>query len=263
MSDQKKDKLKRLQALLPKGGILTHSTLKKQGIYRQLTNRYLNSGWLERVGPAAYKRAGDTVHWVSAVNAIQSQMNLPIHIGAKSALEIKGGAQYLKMGENEIFLFSHLSARNLPKWFVDYKWNAHFTNIKTKLFPKNFNIGLSKEDLNGFEVEVSSKERAIFELLYLLPKKQTWEEADLIFENLISLRPKIIQQILSECSSIKVRRLFLFFSEKHNHQWFSELRLKNVDLGSGDRHLFDGGVLDSKYRITMPESMIEKESEVG
>ena len=224
MSSQNDGKLKSLQRMLPPGGVLTQQWLDGYGIYRQLTRKYILSGWLDRIGSGAFKRHGDEVLWEAALNAVQKQLALPIHIGAKSALEIKGGTQYLKLGNQmEVFLFSHPSVRNLPKWFNDQRWEPQFTFIKTNLFPEMFKYGYTQEELNGFKVTVSSKERAIFELLYLIPRKQTWDETNLIFENLTTLRPKQIQKMLECCSSIKIKRLFLFFSEKHNHQWFKRL----------------------------------------
>ena len=84
--------------------------------------------------------------------------------------------------------------------------------------------------------------------------KTSWE-ADLIFENLVSLRPKQIQILLEECSSIRVKRMFLFFAEKHNHQWLKKLDIKKIDLGSGDRLIHKKGRLDKKYRITIPKPL--------
>ena len=146
----------------------------------------------------------------------------------------------------EVFLFSPLSVRNLPKWFRDQNWSKQTTLVRTNLFPEDFKEGFSETELDGFNIRVSSKERAIMELLYLIPKKQTWEEANLIFENLTTLRPKLIQSLLENCSSIRVKRLFLFFAEKHNHQWFQKIDLKNVDLGTGDRPALQGGALMTK-----------------
>ena len=254
-------KIKILQHLLPTNGIITQQCLDLHGIYRQLSRKYVLSGWLDRVGDGAFKRQGDKVSWEAALNAIQKQLASPVHIGAKSALEIKGGGHYFKLGRHfKIFLFSYPTTHNLPKWFRDQNWKLRFMFIKTNLFPKGFEVGYTKEEMNGFEVVLSSKERAIFELLYLIPKHQTWDEADLIFENLVSLRPKEVQTLLEECSSIKVKRMFLFFAERHNHQWFRKLDIKKIDLGSGDRLIHKKGKLDKKYRITVPESLLSENS---
>jgi hypothetical protein len=52
--------------------------------------------------------------------------------------------------------------------------------------------------------------------------------------------------------SIKVKRLFLWFAERHHHAWFSPLDASRVDLGRGKRQLVPGGRYDAKYQITVP-----------
>jgi len=72
-------------------------------------------------------------------------------------------------------------------------------------------------------------------------------------ENLISIRPNVIQILLESCTSLKVKRMFLHFAEKVNHPWFKKLDLKKIELGSGKRVIFQNGVLDKKYNITVPK----------
>jgi len=52
------------------------------------------------------------------------------------------------------------------------------------------------------------------EMLYLVPQKQTLNESSLIMENLVSLRPKIVQALLENCNSIKVKRLFMLLKKR-------------------------------------------------
>jgi Transcriptional regulator, AbiEi antitoxin, Type IV TA system len=71
-------------------------------------------------------------------------------------------------------------------------------------------------------------------------------------EGLISLRPRLLQSLLVACNSIKVRRLFLYLAEQHQHSWFQRLDIDALDLGTGNRSIITGGHLDSKYLITVP-----------
>jgi hypothetical protein len=71
-------------------------------------------------------------------------------------------------------------------------------------------------------------------------------------EGLISLRPRLLQSLLVACNSIKVRRLFLYLAEQHQHSWFQRLDVDALDLGTGNRSIITGGHLDSKYLITVP-----------
>jgi len=88
--------------------------------------------------------------------------------------------------------------------------------------------------------------------LYLVPAAQSFGEAAKIMEGLTTLRPQLIQDLLEECSSIKVKRLFLFISEKHDHQWVKELKFDRISFGSGKRVIEKNGILDKKYQITVP-----------
>jgi hypothetical protein len=102
---------------------------------------------------------------------------------------------------------------------------------------------------------VSSTERAIFELLDELPNHESFHVTDKLFEGLASLRPKRLNQLLADCRSVKVKRLFLYFSDRHKHAWNKYLDRDAVDLGSGDRMLVRGGKFDPVYRITVPEDL--------
>lgn len=64
-----------------------------------------------------------------------------------------------------------------------------------------------------------------------------------------------VQAVLEACRSVKVKRLFLWFVERHAHPWFGRLDLKRIDLGRGKRQIVVGGRLDSKYQITVPETL--------
>ena len=73
-------------------------------------------------------------------------------------------------------------------------------------------------------------------------------------QGLTALRPAVVQSLLEHCRSIKVKRLFLWSAESHQHTWFGRLDLAGVDMGKGKRQVFEGGVYDSKYQITVPRT---------
>ena len=67
--------------------------------------------------------------------------------------------------------------------------------------------------------------------------------------------PKRLQTLLADCKSVKVKRLFFFFADRHNHAWLKHLNRAVIDLGSGKRSLVKGGRLDPTYKITVPENL--------
>jgi len=92
-----------------------------------------------------------------------------------------------------------------------------------------------------------------------MPRYHTFEDCFYIFENLVSLRPQVCQELLEQCNSIKVKRLFLYMGETLNHTWLKDLDLERIGLGKGPRMIVEGGVLDPKYQITVPKSSLNYE----
>ena len=80
-----------------------------------------------------------------------------------------------------------------------------------------------------------------------------------VMEMLTTLRPKLVQSLLEKCSSIKVKRPFLYMAEKAGHQWFKAIDATKLDLGKGDRQLADGGTYISKYKIIIPKELSDYE----
>ncbi len=71
-------------------------------------------------------------------------------------------------------------------------------------------------------------------------------------EGLANLSPRRLQGLLEACRSVKAKRLFFFFADRHQHAWLKRLDRQAIDLGKGDRLLVKGGKLNSVYHITVP-----------
>ncbi|MBM7485183.1 hypothetical protein ACVWWI_001492 [Bradyrhizobium sp. USDA 3686] len=102
---------------------------------------------------------------------------------------------------------------------------------------------------------VSSPERALLELLDELPNSESFHQVDMLVEGLRNLSPRKLQKLLDDCRSVKVKRLFFWFADRHNHSWLKQIDRDTVDLGKGKRMLVKGGMLDPKYLITVPEDL--------
>jgi hypothetical protein len=74
-------------------------------------------------------------------------------------------------------------------------------------------------------------------------------------EGLSNMRPQQLQKLLARCRSIKVKRLFFFFADRHQHAWLKWIDRAAVELGKGKRMLVKGGKLDRAYQITVLESL--------
>jgi hypothetical protein len=246
--------LKKINQILqkwPPGTVITTNWLEKQGVYRQLVDNYKNSGWLEPIGPGAYKRKGDTVEWPGGLYALQTLQDIQVHVGGKTALELHGYGHYIRMGNNRLVVVWKTPDVRLPSWFVNYDWSARLEIRSATLFGDNVNE-LTKRKVENIELTVSSAEQSILEYLHDVPKHEGIDEANYIMEGLSSLRPSVLQKLLEGCKSVKVKRLFLYMAEHHNHAWFKRLDQSSIDLGSGKREIVKGGILDKKYKIVVP-----------
>lgn len=233
------------------GTVGTLQWLEEQQVYQQLAHEYKKAGWLTAIGRGAFVKAGDRVNWQGAVYALQKQLRLPVHIGGKTALETHGIEHFVPAGKGSyLYLFSD-SKPHLPSWFIKWEWDRRIFFRSLPLFPEKLHLGFSKREYGGFELELSGPERAILEVLELVPKYQSFEEARLLMESLVNLRPKMVQELLEQCLSIKAKRLFLYLAEHCNHAWFNKLDCSKFDLGRGKRVVVPGGRFDHKYQITV------------
>jgi len=250
-------KLKNLLRAWPAGMVATYPWLKKYGIYQELASKYLKSVWIERIGTGAFKKAGDIIDWPGVVYALQQQLKMDLHIGSLWSLELRGFGHFARF-ENEITLLGQPNTK-LPSWCSDLqlpKVKLHY--VTNKLFNKEHSVGLSHFEERGFGLIVSSPERAIMELLWQMPQKYGFDEAAYVMENLISLRPKLVQSLLEYCTSVKTKRLFMYLATECNHTWLKKISLDKVNFGSGIRQIDSGHTFNKTYQLYVPESHLSE-----
>lgn len=249
-------KINQLLQSIPSGIVLQSSWLIRKGYSLDLQKYYRSSGWLQSWGHGAMVRSNENPAYDGAVYALQNQSNLSIHPGARTALSLLGRAHYLEFDLSRIFLFGGADEK-LPTWFRQHAWDTEILYKSTAFLPVN--VGLVEFRFPSFTLQVSSPARAIMECLYVAPGEMDLMECYEIMENLNDLRPSSVQELLEKCTSIKVKRLFLYMAEKLNHPWLKFLDLSKVDLGKGKRSLIKGGVYISKYQITVPIALATSE----
>lgn len=259
MNTKNKSKLNQLLNSWPDPVVKTMPHLLQQGFSRDLISCYLKSHWIEPVGSGAYIRPNVKVSWVGGLVALQKQLRLNIHAGGVSALALSGNAQYITRGKFTVHLFGTPKSK-LPAWFKKYDWGVNIQFCTTNLFKKN-NFGLIDFKENNVVVKIASKERAILEVLYHVPQEQSFSHASELFENLTTLRPALVQKLLEDCQSIKVKRLFLYFAQKNNYSWFKRINLKKINIGQGKRVIEKNGKLDSQFLITVPKTFDKNHAE--
>jgi len=251
MDTERKTKINRLVNQWPKGTVGVTSYLNPLGFSYGLLRRYKETGWIEKIARGAYILSGDRVTWSGALYTLQTQLGFSVHAGGKTALELKGYAHYVPEKQTKIFLYGQRGLI-LPGWFEGARFGIDIVLVRTNLFPMDGWEGLIESRERDFPIRMSAPERAAMEMLHLVPREMGFEEASLIMQNLVTLRPDVAQKLLEVCRSVKVKRLFLYMAEKHGHPWLSQLNLSQIDLGKGKRMIIPNGRYDRKYRITVP-----------
>jgi hypothetical protein len=241
-------KINQLIQKQPSGVVLTSRWLSSQGYSPELLRTYRNSHWLQSIGNGAMIRQNDSVDYSGAIYAMQQQLKLNVHPAAKTALALLGKSQYLSFGRNVVHLFGNTGER-LPSWFKNHDWGVEIRYITSGILPAG--KGLIEKDHKNFAIKISSPARAMMECLYLAPHKEDMKECFEMMESLNNLNPVTVQELLEHCTSVKVKRLFLYMAEKAGHGWFTHLNTSRIDLGSGKRSLVKDGVYIAAYNITV------------
>jgi len=266
MGIQRYRKLNQLQLLLPEGLLANSAWLQKHGYSRQLIAKYVQHGWLTSPVRGVYRRASaliDPQSWEPVVISLQNLLKSDTKVGGHTALEMHGLSHYLSVGGGaDVHLYN---AEPPPSWLYKLPLKRRFIFHSTILFkPIDGTAPKSKEKQQANFTErkwgasersilLSTPERAIFEVLDELPTHESFHQADVLMQGLSNLRPKYLNILLGDCRSIKTKRLFLWFAQRHNHAWMKAIDTEKVDIGKGKRMIVRGGKLDPKYQITVPE----------
>ena len=282
---QKRDKLNRLQHLLPEPLLADVPWLESRGYSRTLLSRYAAAGWLVQPARGVYHRPGFRLSWQGVVTSLQSLLGYPLIIGGQTSLELHGHSYYISA---QIPHFIHLYGPKAPPgWLHKLNLGKRFIfHRAARLFPEGKHSGSERkfgswdsatqrfsglaalpEHAEAIEwgekdmpMIVSGRERAALEHLDDIPGRSRFDDVGNILENMVALDPTVAGNLLRQCRSIKVKRLFLWFAERHQQAWFKQIDLKRIDLGKGKRALVrEDGCFDSKYQITYPQYMLYDE----
>lgn len=247
-------KLQNLLKQWPLGSVACAVWLESMGISKQLRLSYQKGGWLAHLAHGAFVRPDDKIEWQGGIYAIQQQVHLGIYPGGLTAISLQGLAHYIRLGSGTLYLFAKPKT-TLPRWFKDHNWGRPVEFLRSGFLPEGVGFTVRKE--NTFSIEISGPERAILECLYLAPKFVDLVECYQIMEGLVNLRPRLLQELLEKCASIKVTRLFLYMADKANHGWLKYLDKTKFNLGRGDRGIVKNGVYASNYGIIIPKELAD------
>jgi hypothetical protein len=223
------------------------------GIQQRTAHKYAQSGSLKKIGAGVFARTNDRIHWAGAVRAMQEELNFDLHIAGSTALYLQGLSHNIALG-NFINLITY-KKRILPKWVQKNNWRIKFALKRSSMFKTDLNY--EEKEIQGIKIKISSRELAILEFISDMELTKSFESIENQLTGLTTLRSKVIQQLLENCQSIKVKRVFLYLSEQLNLPYFSKLNIASIDLGSGKRTITKNGKLNKKYLITVPKNIEE------
>lgn len=284
MDEQNRSKLNLLEQSLPQGLLVDAAWLERKGIPSNLRSYYVKTGWLQQPARGVYRRPGGAmtkalITWQQVVISLQTLLGHPLIVGGMTALDLHGYAHYLTPNPRVIHLYGGVKA---PGWLNKLDLSQRFVIRSDITLFRNepINLGLgslavdvetgSVRDLNQFggggietmawgqwdwPLTLSSPERAYLEFLDELPGNASFHQADMIMQGAVNFRPQRLKKLLNDCKSVKVKRLFFFFADRHSLAWRKHLDPNSIDLGKGKRMLVRGGRLDPVYLITVPEEL--------
>ena len=238
-----------LHASLPHGAPFDVHVLKDQKISPKQAARYVESGWLVRLGQGVYAFPSDKLDAPGCILLLQKKSH-GLHVGGKSALALHGVRHNL--GARESWTLWGDRRFILPEWFTSrfhaqytyfrlFSWKAASLNSDTISTP----VGVLDN------LKVSVPERAILELLFEAGTREDIEEARNLFEGLRNLRTEVLGHLLNSCTSVKTVRLFLSWARETGVVDVEQLlKAHKIPTGSKSRwisRMKDGTLLTLKH----------------
>lgn len=242
-----------LDSVLHEGLLINRKWFKEQSIKGTAVDYYLRSGKLEAVLNGLYRKPGPPLKWQNVVHSL-TVLGYETHIGHITALEYHGYKQYISLGEEgQIRLYS---PHSLPSWVTRINIYPGFILMRRNPFDDS-TLGLIDVPFGTWDwpIKYSTPERAFIESASTIEAEEDIVRAVEMLEGAANLRPRVIQTLLEACSSIKGKRLFLWLARNANHSWYQHIDITSIDLGTGNRQIIAGGVLDKQFLITVPRGM--------
>lgn len=262
MAERNSGKLNQLERKLPEGLLADAAWMERHGYSTSLRNQYVAAGWLVQPVRGTYKHPLGELDWQKTVVSLQKLMGRALAVGGRTALDLQGFSHYLSAtGPSSIHLYGNepppgwLAKLPLKETFRFHRSQVLFNALAAK--SETLQAGTLRElpGPSDWPLIASTPERALLEMLDGLPRHESFHQVDMMVEGLRTLSPRRLQALLTDCRSVKVKRLFFWFADRHQPAWLKQIDRTTISLGTGKRMLVKDGRLDSKYLITVPEDL--------
>jgi len=227
------------------GHPMSLADLEAFGISPYLAAKYARSGWLVRLGPGLYRLPSPPLDRDQCLLVLQEQ-DAGLHIGGRTALSWQGIRHHVEFTER-LTLWG-TGPGPLPAWFTtDFPTRYRSPKLFT---PEVRALGVFTPTAITPGVRVSSRERALVELLRDAGQGQDMEEAMHLFEATSGLRTRVLGDLLSQCVSVKSVRMMLLWGERVGNVDVDALRRDyTLPTGSGSRWV---GTMDDGSTLVLP-----------
>ena len=262
MKRQRRSLLGPLLDQVPPGFLVDARWLAANGMGAGAVSNYLDRGWLERLTRGVYRRPlpGGTprqgvVPWKTALLSLQWVMKCDVHMGGLSTLDLLEDSC---RQQPAIHIYGEA-----PAWLMRLKTSMPFTVHPRRMFGDD-NTGIErtlevdrqsdrKMALWNWAARVSSRERALMEILGNLRSEADFDHVDTTFRRTHPLRSRLMMELLAACRSMTARRLFFVFADRHRHTYLKDMDRSAIDLGRGPRTPVSGGEVHPKYNVHVPK----------
>lgn len=236
------NQIKKLQTGLPRGGPLDTARLSELGISTALAHRYVNSGWLSKLGRGVFMFPGDLLSRDASLRFLERKMP-GLHVAAKTALAWHGYRHNVGHEEPMVLWGDQLGV--LPEWFRE-RFPARYGT--PRLFDEDLppGCGISSLPESPDGPRVSEPERALLEMLSEVGVHQEVDEARHIMEGVRQLRGGHLAKLLATCRMVKAVRLCVVWAEELGLPWAAKAReAADGKMGTGRwvARLKDGSTL--------------------
>lgn len=228
------------------GRPLSLHDLEAFGISPYLAAKYARSAWLVRLGPGLYRLPAPPLDRDQCLLVLQERVP-GLHVAARTALAWQGIRHNAEFAER-LTLWG-AKPGPLPAWFDDEFPNRYRS---AALFTREVgDIGIFTPPAVTAGVRVSTRERALVELLRDAGQGQDMEEAMHLFEATSGLRTAVLGELLSQCLSVKAVRMVLHWGERVGNVDVDALR-RNYALPTGGSSRWIGTMDDGSTLVLPP-----------
>jgi hypothetical protein len=240
-----------LDSVLQEGLLVDRRWFAQHGIEATAVDYYLRVGKIEALAQGIYRKPGPPLKWQHVVYSL-TLLGYGVHVGHMTALAYHGYDHYLKLGGvQHIRLYS---THKVPSWVEKVRISPGFMKMKDIRFSGDA-IGVVEVPFGTWDWPIwySSPERAFIELASTIETREEILQANEMMQGAAHLRPRLLQELLGSCGSIKAKRLFLWLARTAGHSWYRHIDISLVNLGAGKRQIVPGGSLDAQFMITIPK----------